>query len=222
MRVAVTQRESVGPYGGFVDSLEREYISLLEDMGLDAFPISAFTRDVARFLDAVRPDLVLLTGGGVIQADAYRRDVSVPRQPERDRVEDVLVEEALQRRVPIAGICRGMHKLNAFFGGCVSPFNGLPAPREVGDEHPVKLSSGERFMVNSFHAVGVFPADLGEGLEAIAFDPDNGTVEAIRHIDHRAFAVQWHPERMDAGECARIWFEQEVCRMLDVCGSGAF
>lgn len=207
MRAMVTQRESVGPHGNLIDSLEREYVDLLADRGFEVFPVSNFAGNVKELYRVVEPKLVLLTGGGAVQLSAYAYPIQTAHQVERDGVEDGLISLAINDGVPVVGICRGMQKLNAYFGGKIRSFEECPFPRIIREPHPVELVDGERFIVNNFHVNGVFPDTLGEGLEAVALDPDNGTVEAMQHANYGVFAVQWHPERMKAGERGRVWFE---------------
>ncbi len=214
MRAIVTQRESLGPHGGPIDSLEREYVDFLGGMGFEVFPVSNFAADAVGFVAAVEPELVVLTGGGIIQAEAYRYPVSGWHQDERDRMEDELIRVALEAGIPLLGICRGMHKLNALFGGKVSGFDDLPAPREIGALHPVELADGQRFYANHFHRDGLYPADLGDGVETLACDPGNGTVEALRHEELAVLGVQWHPERMAADDLACKWVEAQVALLL--------
>ena len=214
MRAIVTQRETVGQHGGLVDSLEREYVNFLARAGFCAFPISSFGSDISGFVETVDPDLVVLTGGGIVQADAYRCDVEGWHQDDRDRMEDELITLALERGVPIFGICRGMQKLNAFFGGRLSVAPGGSVQRAIGELHPVECARGDGFDVNHYHQHGLFRDDLGEGMEALAIDPNNGMVEAFRHAAHKVVGVQWHPERMAPDSLGCRWAIEVIDDMV--------
>ena len=214
-RAIVTQREELGSHGGPVDSLEREYVDFLDRCGFAAFPISGFTGDAAEFMAASEWNLVLLTGGGIVRRDRYRYVVSGRHQHHRDRMEEALIPLALERRIPVVGICRGMQQLNGYFGGRVSPVDGLPAPRPVREQHPVRTREGASFPVNHFHRDGLFPGDLGAGMEPLAWDEENGLVEALAHRDLPALGVQWHPERLDWSAAANDWFRARLAELLE-------
>ena len=210
MRAIVTQRESIGAHGEPADSLERKYVDFLHDAGYEVYPISSFSTDVAAFVDVVKPDLIVLTGGGIVQKGVYRYNVSGWYQDERDRMEDTLLEIAFKRGIPVLGICRGMHKLNAYFGGSISSSDGLKKSRKAGKKHPVEIADGIRFKVNHFHKDSILPEDLGQGVQAMAVDPANGTIEAFCHEEQKVFGVQWHPERIVEGKPAREWVLEQL------------
>lgn len=134
---------------------------------------------------------------------------------DRDTTSMRLMAAAIERGVPVLGICRGIQEMNVLFGGTlhrqVHELVGRLDHREnpdVEDDicyapvHVVKLTEGgvlhgihgvTELNVNSLHGQGI--DRVGEGLlvEAVATD---GQVEAISVKGSKAFAVgvQWHPE----------------------------
>jgi putative glutamine amidotransferase len=158
-------------------------------------------------------DGLIFCGGPDLDPALYgqpRSGDTVHLAPERDAPELELMLAALERDVPVFGICRGMQVLNVARGG--SLIQHLPAV--VGhdghatapghfDLHSVAIASGSRIgeilghdaVVHSGHHQGV--DDLGEGLVATAWAPD-GTIEAIEIGDHRfVIGALWHPEQGD-------------------------
>jgi putative glutamine amidotransferase len=160
-------------------------------------------------------DGVLLPGGVDVHPYAYGEDLH-PRlgtvDPEADRLELWLAEEAMQRNLPILGVNRGMQVLNVALGG--SLFQDLAAQlgtwlhRKVGQPrsapaHPVNVMSGtcladlmgtEPAMVNSWHHQGI--KGLGQGVAIASMAPDE-VIEAIAVPKHRfACAVQWAVEAL--------------------------
>jgi putative glutamine amidotransferase len=133
--------------------------------------------------------------------------------PGRDATSLSLVPLAIEKRVPVLAVCRGLQEVNVALGGAlhqkVQEVPGhddhredLQAPLEeqYGPAHPVRLSGSLReiagadsALVNSLHGQGI--ARLGRGLRVEATAPD-GLVEAVRLDRDDAFllAVQWHPE----------------------------
>lgn len=164
-------------------------------------------------------DGIFLSGSpSNVNAELYGETISLPHLPQdvlRDEVTIPLVRRAVERGLPLFGVCRGFQEVNVAFGGtlyqAVHEVMGLNdhredknAPIEVQYElsHSVHLVEGGRMatilgkselMVNSVHGQGIHR--LGDGLIAEAFAPD-GLVEAFRIATHPNFgmAVQWHPE----------------------------
>jgi putative glutamine amidotransferase len=158
---------------------------------------------------------LVLAGGSDLDPASYgaERDPRTGHSwPERDRFELALVREALERRLPLLGLCRGMQVLNVARGGTLVQH----LPDVLGDdrhlaapgtwaEHEVRLEPGslaeraagaERISVQTHHHQGI--AELGEGLVATGWSEPEGVVEAIELPGHEfALGVLWHPEQGD-------------------------
>lgn len=160
-------------------------------------------------------DGVLLPGGSDIDPLHYGEE-PLPEngalEPERDRFELPLARWALERHVPVFGICRGMQVLNVAAGGTLYqdlPSQGIArvqhrqkAPRDY-PTHWIEIAIGSLLAritgetcirVNTFHHQGVRQPAPGFQVSAMARD---GVIEAIE-MPHHPFAlgVQWHPEAM--------------------------
>jgi len=158
-------------------------------------------------------DGILLTGGWDIAPTHYGRDPhpeSETTDPQRDLLELALVRGALERGIPVLGICRGMQLINVVTGGTLHQH----LPEIVGhhdhrshvasidrNRHDVRLESRSR--VATWEAATVLNAashhhqgidDLGTGLTVTGWAPD-GLPEAVEMTDHPfLLGVQWHPE----------------------------
>jgi putative glutamine amidotransferase len=116
---------------------------------------------------------------------------------------------AVERDLPLLGICRGMQTLNVALGGTL--VQHLPdlvgsdrhrAQLGAFGEHEVRLEPGslaarasgaERLRVKSHHHQGL--AELGEGLVASGFSEPDRVIEAIELPERRfALGVLWHCE----------------------------
>jgi putative glutamine amidotransferase len=154
-------------------------------------------------------DGLMLAGGSDIDPSAYgaRSHPETHRtRPERDRFELALTYSALQRGMPVLGICRGMQLLNVSLGGTLEQhLDRLDLHRHTPGtfcDHEVRLEPGslaaravgaETSEVRSHHHQGL--AELGEGLVESGWSVPDELVEAIELPD-RGFVlgVLWHPE----------------------------
>ena len=182
------------------DALSHDLSALFDVWGMLPLPVPNSLSEPAAFLDGLSPDLLVLTGGD-----------DLGRTPERDETEKRLFAFALERNLPVFGICRGMHLINIHFGGRTEPVAGhvaLPHGVRVDAEWS-EMYSGET-TVNSYHRQGIAAKAMGAELRAFAFD-EAGNVEAFRHSSYPVAAVMWHPERSGAPAGDR----QLVARLIE-------
>ena len=126
--------------------------------------------------------------------------------PDRDELEQTLLEEATREGVPVLGICRGCQFINVHAGGSlhgdISDFyTEEPNPSTVYPRKQVFVEPETRLAsiigpgaarVNSLHKQAV--DRIGIGVEVAARE-GNGVVQAIEGSgDHFLLGVQWHPE----------------------------
>jgi putative glutamine amidotransferase len=174
-------------------------------------------------------DGLILSGGSDIDPAAYGAQPhpeTGTTWPERDRFELGLGTRALERDMPVLGVCRGMEMLNVIQGGTLNQhLDDLSLHRHtpgVFCDHSVRLEPGslaarvvgaERTEVKSAHHQAL--DQLGEGVVASGW-ADDGVIEAIELPD-RAFAVGvlWHPEEDERSRVVGALVEQARARMKE-------
>jgi putative glutamine amidotransferase len=151
------------------------------------------------------PDEALALVDGLVLAGG----VDVGEDPERDAFEMALAQRALERDLPLLGICRGMQVMNVAAGGTLIEH----VPDVVGHEehrhtlgvfadHAVRLETGSLAAraagqtlhpVKSHHHQAV--ADVATPFTITGWADGDELPEAME-ADGRRFAlgVQWHPE----------------------------
>ncbi|MFL1429678.1 MULTISPECIES: gamma-glutamyl-gamma-aminobutyrate hydrolase family protein [unclassified Nocardiopsis] len=205
---AYAERARWGVWDTAAALLPQEYVDAVAATG--AVPV--LLPPVANAAGAVRAlDGLLLAGGGDIDPARYgaeRAERTAGVQRARDAAEDALLTAALDRGLPVLGVCRGMQLLNVFRGGSLHQHlpdtvghDGHRKRTGVFDPHPVTVAEGTltarvlgrtRLDVPSYHHQAV--ADLGTGVRATAW-ADDGTVEALEYEGtDTVLGVQWHPE----------------------------
>lgn len=181
--LAITQRVELKPrHGERRDALDQRWSTLLLAGGFAPLPVPNSVAAAAALLQAVPVAGVLFTGGNDLAK--YGGDA-----PERDATEAWLLRHALERDLPVLGVCRGMQVIQDAFGVPLQRVAGhVAAQQEIA-------VGGKRELVNSYHGFGA-TGSVPE-LEVWA-SADDGVVKAVRHRSKRVLAFMWHPERFAA------------------------
>lgn len=221
------------------------YVNAVERVGhqVRVLPYSMDEEACQQMLDGL--DVLLFMGGGDIEAKWFGEEQSplagAPNQ-RRDEFEMLLFKLALQRRLPILGICRGHQLINIALGGNI--YQDLPteypdltdsgeAPlinhsrpdSEWAGVHDIYINKESRLYqvlqveqacVNSTHHQAL--KDLGRTLHVTATSPD-GVIEAIESDTYPIAAVQFHPERLAFGD--DTLFTPIFSRMLELVSNNA-
>ncbi len=156
-------------------------------------------------------DGLVLGGGDDIDADLSGAELVRPvvtLDPDRDALELELLRFAIDRTLPVLGICRGSQMVNVSLGGTLhgdihevyrtAPRMRTPLPRKtiriVPQSRLFEIIGKARDRVNALHHQSV--ARLGRGLRVAARD-EHGIVQAIECPSAPfLLGVQWHPEFM--------------------------
>ena len=150
-------------------------------------------------------DGLLLSGGADIAPEYLRQPVPDPSllekdpDPTRDHWEFEAINQALELRLPILAICKGMQLFNVALGGTLFLDIAEHNNPELRDQNiqPLRFDrmATRRFeKVNSSHHQAV--DKLGNDLVIEAWCATDDIIEQMRLRDYPfALAVQYHPER---------------------------
>lgn len=193
MRVEVSQ-----PHGERRDALDQRWHRFLAACGLYAMPAPNHPESALAILEGAA-GLILSGGNDLVR---FAGDA-----PERDTTEQVLLEAALARNLPVIGVCRGMQFLADHFG-CVL----AALPDHIGTRHSVgAITEGPSRMVNSFHNYGITAP--GDAMIPLAVAPD-GSIESFSHQALPVHGIMWHPEREDIPQAEDTALFREIFRAL--------
>jgi len=193
---------------------------------LDAGGISVV---LPQLVDAVRPildavDGIVLAPGRDIEPLRYGQEphsLLAATEPQRDAFELALVAQALDRGMPILGMCRGVQLLNVALGGTLVQDVSLVAAGHPSDpgwtrwkEVEAASVAGAPVPAHPRHSIEIEPESVlaralgtatievssfhhqaidrvGEGLEVVARSSSDGLPEAVELPGRPVLAVQW-------------------------------
>ena len=209
---AAIERARWGAWDGEAHLTPRSYVDRVHKAGGLAVLLPITEHEPQELLDLV--DGLLLAGGADIDPAAYGATphaCTLGTTPRRDAFEIAMVRAALERDMPVLGVCRGMQLLNVALGGTLVQH----LPDDVGHtDHRRTLGSFD----NSDHDVNVAPGTLaarvigeqihktyshhhqavdvlGDRLVATGWATIDELVEVVEMPGRRfVLGVQWHPE----------------------------
>lgn len=165
--------------------------------------------DMTKLVESI--DGLIISGGPDISPEQYGQEpgpMTVEFYPNQDETEIGLISEALERDLPLLGVCRGMQILSVAHRGSLHQhldntpgheghggYDGTSTEHSVIVEEDSLLCSlmGTTFSVNSAHHQGV--SDSGS-LSISAVAGHDGLIEAVERRDKKfCLGGQWHPER---------------------------
>lgn len=124
-----------------------------------------------------------------------------------DLLDKRIIEHASETKKPVLGICRGIQSINVFLGGTLKHHieghnakdkNQLFVPTGKGTY--LSQIFKDKFFINSFHHQSI--SKLAPNLVCAGYS--NGEIEAVEHESLPIIGVQWHPERLNDSNSAKI------------------
>lgn len=128
---------------------------------------------------------------------------------ERDELEFGLLNDCVQRNIPVLGICRGAQLINVYFGGSLyqnlkefyeetPQINSIFPFKEIIIEPDTQLSEiigKQSCFVNALHHQAI--DTTGKNIKITAHERKTRIIQAIEHEKMNfILGVQWHPEYM--------------------------
>lgn len=208
--------DSSGAFPGYRRSYVNEdyVVSVIKNGGVPfIIPVTDDLKVIETQIDQI--DGLILSGGHDVTPQNYHEE---PEQkiggcwPERDIFDCALIKAAVDKKIPILGICRGAQIINVLYGGNLyqdlsyrkestlrhdqasSPTQTTHYVTINPETHLAKILDQSELMVNSFHHQII--KNIASNF-TVAAKAKDGVVEAIEANDYPyLIGVQWHPEML--------------------------
>ena len=183
------------------DSISHDWYRLLQAWNHVPVLIPNGLKNVELYLSALSLNGLILTGGNDLSPhlSGIPENKTSTLAPLRDQTEHYLLNYAVENKIPVLGVCRGLQTINCYFGGTLSP---VKSETHVAKVHAISVHGdswgaifGYSMKVNSYHRYGIASDSLAKTLIPFAFDQE-GFVEAAAHNDLPVLGIMWHPERI--------------------------
>ncbi|WP_085022315.1 gamma-glutamyl-gamma-aminobutyrate hydrolase family protein [Anaerovibrio sp. JC8] len=180
-KIIYTQRvEIIESYGERRDCADQRIAKYIRECGYIPVPVPNIPDIVKEFVEEIKPDGIVLTGGNSLVK--YGGNA-----PERDATDNLLIDIAVKREIPLYGFCRGMQSIFDYFGNELVRVSG-----HVAVMHDI---SGEEVssQVNSYHneaCIELMTTEL-----TVLMKSKDGVIEKIKHKKLPIVGTMWHPER---------------------------
>jgi anthranilate synthase len=153
--------------------------------------------------DDFAPDLVVLSPG--------------PGNP-KDFDCHATIDKAMQRQLPIFGVCLGMQAIAEYFGAELAqldiPMHGKPSRVAVSDSSRVFAGLPEQVTIGRYHSLYAKPETVPTAL-GISAQTADGIPMGVEHSELPIAAVQFHPESiMSLGQDCGIRMIENVVSLL--------
>ena len=188
--IGVTQRvDYIDDYNQRRDSLDQNWHLFFSKINYFPIPLPNISRNIKEYLNQLNLNSILLSGGNSIASlDPTINDAA----PERDAFEIALLSFALNKKLPVIGICRGMQVINYFLGGKLKKTDN-----QVNIYHKIRKITQNYHLpkkVNSYHKYVIPLKNISDQLTPLALDDDDN-VEAFISKEKNILGLMWHPER---------------------------
>ncbi len=206
MRIGITQRHLKAEKGADRDALENDYVEYYTMFGITLIPIPNVLPDVEKFCKEMKIEGFIISGGMGVPATLWGEEIKYPNNysEKRTATDKHVLDYAIKHKLPVLGICTGVHYMNVYFGGTLWQDMKEETDsnvKHVAKDHDITITDAKakeyvgikETKVNSFHNQGL--KKISSKLKPWASCPEDNTVEALYHPDYPIVGMTWHPER---------------------------
>lgn len=181
--VALTLREDeTSDRNEYRDAIDQRWVEFLIENQLVPVYMPNNINAAKYLVEKIDFNGLILSGGNSI--DSKESDYS----KKRNETETFLLNWAIEKSIPVLGVCRGMQFIQSFYGDVLVKVKDHVAMRhQISGNHVVRE-------VNSFHQFGTRETNP---IFEVIFRSNDGVIEQILSREKKINGIMWHPERED-------------------------
>lgn len=165
----------------------------------------SFTYNLVHYLEDLRAELTVLRNDEVELDEIASYDglvlspgPGIPKTAgQMNAVLESLLEEGIENRMPILGICLGHQAIIEVLGGEIQNlkrvYHGVETPMNVKEAQPLFQNVPDSFQAGRYHSWCAVVSRLPKTLTVNCTDED-GEIMGVQHKDYPVFGLQFHPE----------------------------
>ena len=174
-------------FSTYIDFLDHYWLNFFDKKKYEFLLVPNSTKLATKLIKNNKNiDLIIIPGGN----DLFEKSkISTSRL----KVERLLINFSIAKKIPLLGVCRGMQHINHYFGGSLSKIKD-----HMKKSHNIYLKDNlflkNRMIVNSYHNFGIKKNNVAKKFKILAVD-SNHNIEMFEHEQKKIIGVMWHPER---------------------------
>ncbi|MCF2948116.1 gamma-glutamyl-gamma-aminobutyrate hydrolase family protein [Paraglaciecola aquimarina] len=175
-------------YAEIRDGIDQRWLSFLLACNLQPIIVPNNLTLIKMICAEVNFDGLLLTGGNNVASDGLL-------DKNRDECENILLQHALDKDLPVLGVCRGMQFISHYFGSALRACEGhVTESLKIVHKSESRLSKTIKHLskVNSYHNFQVSAPP--KNFEVLVTSEDS-VIKCIEHNSAPIMGIMWHPER---------------------------
>ncbi|MCG7537134.1 gamma-glutamyl-gamma-aminobutyrate hydrolase family protein [Pseudoalteromonas sp. OOF1S-7] len=178
--IAITQRVSeISEYAEWRDQLDQRWTALLSQAGYHPLLVPNHAEVALELVQRLQPNGIIFTGGNDLVK--YGGESLA-----RDKTEQTLLKYAIEKTLPVLGVCRGMQLIQDYYQTSLIDLEGHVMP------HQEVMVCGQKMIKNSYHTLGTRQNTAHFSTFATSKDQ---VVKGIKHQSLPILGIMWHPER---------------------------
>lgn len=148
---------------------------------------------VNNYLTSFNTSAIILSGGGDIKSNDLATD---PHDPQRELIEEVLIQFSIKENIPLLAICRGMQKVLSFTS---KEIKFIKNRVKIKDKYELSTSrskenipEGSRTCYNNYSIKK--DKEIEKNWDVLNIDQYE-SVLSVKSKKHEILCLMWHPER---------------------------
>ena len=193
--IALSQNIKINTYNEIEDCINVRWTRFVQKLNYVPLYFPTINKEfVNDYFEKFQINGVILTGGNDVYYGNKTNETAIKLSKIRNKIENEILNNCINKNIPVLGVCRGMQYINTYLGGKLSVIKN----HSGNFKHPIINESKCKFRfpkrVNTFHNYGI-PNELNSSFTQVLAKDEQNNIEAFCHFEKKILGIMWHPER---------------------------